>query len=169
MYEIKIKQQWALLVINVTRKERKKSCNSLCKTHFPTLNFSLFLTFNTLISHVRTNPRLKWEKFSTGAAAKALSGVAQVDWVDGESVWSPVSLFEKRPQRAFHGSGVCRGHAGFSWQGPPQVLAAARMKRIFWVDTRWQELMWSSTSVTAFISYATPLIPRPGDISDTVF
>lgn len=32
--------------------------------------FPPFLTFNTLISHVRTNPRLKLEKFSTGAAAK---------------------------------------------------------------------------------------------------
>lgn len=30
----------------------------------------LFLTFNTLISHVRTNPHLKLEKFSSGAAAE---------------------------------------------------------------------------------------------------
>lgn len=36
-------------------------------------------------------------------------------------VWSEaVSLFSRKgPSGAFHGSGVCRGHAGFSWQGPP--------------------------------------------------
>lgn len=40
---------------------------------------------------------------------------------------------------------------------PLRSPAAARMKRIVWVDTQWQELMRSSTSVTAFISYTTAI------------
>lgn len=99
--------------------------------------------------------RRKWEKVLQWCEQhSSWSGVPQVDWSDGVSVWSPGSLFfpRKGPQWAFRGSRACRGHAGFSWQGPPQVPAAARMRRILQVDTRWQELMWSSTSVTAFIS-----------------
>lgn len=73
-------------------------------------------------------------------------------WCECLKPWKPFFFPRKGPQWAFRGSRACRGHAGFSWQGPPQVPAAARMRRILQVDTRWQELMWSSTSVTAFIS-----------------
>lgn len=53
------------------------------------------------------------------SSSRAQSRVARVDWADGVSVWSPCKPFLERPQWAFHGSGVCRGHAGFGWQGPP--------------------------------------------------
>lgn len=152
----------------ITNNWIQNNC-SLSVHHFLLSNFSLFLTFNTLISHVRTNPHLKWEKFSIGAAAQL-----SPEWhkLIELMVWVSEALqasMGSQPQRAVRGSVVCRGHVGFSWQGPPEVPATARMKRILWVDTRWQELMWSSTSVTAFISYAMPLIPWSGDISDTVF
>lgn len=164
-----------MFIINVTRSERKgKSYNSTHKitTLCPiSLNLSLCLTFNTLISHVRTSPRWKWEKFSTGAAAKAQSRVARVDWADGVSVeWSREPFFKKRPQWGFPWFRSVPGPRRLQLTGPPlRSAAAASMKRILRVDTRWQELMWSSTSVTAFISYAMPLIPWLGDISDTLF
>lgn len=88
--------------------------------HFPlSLNSSLFLTSKTLISHVGTNPTFEMRKVLRWSRSRAQSRVVHVDWADGVSGWSPVSLFStKSPEGFFHGSGVCWGPTGFSWQPP---------------------------------------------------
>lgn len=121
-----------MFIINVTRSERKgKSYNSTHKitTLCPiSLNLSLCLTFNTLISHVRTSPRWKWEKFSTGAAAKAQSRVARVDWADGVSVeWSREPFFQEKAPVGLSMVQECAGATPASAdRAPPQVRGSCQ-------------------------------------------
>lgn len=164
------------MIIYMTRKEEKteESFSPQNKCFCPRSLCVFFFTFNTLISHVRTNSWWKWEKFSTGAAAKL-----SLEWhkLIELMVWTsknPVKPFQEKKKKTpvgfFSVVHECAGATlALADRTPLRSPAAARMKRILGADTRWQELMWSSTSVTAFISYAVPLIPRLGDISDTLF
>lgn len=162
-------EMWTLWIINVIRIERRSGSPPQNESPLSCINFVFCCQLSqTLISLVRTNPCLEMGQVLQWCSSNAQPRVAHVYWAEGLCVWSPVSLFKTRTPRAFHGSGVCRG-PGFSWQDPPQVPVAARVKRMLWVETQWQELMCSSTSVTAFISHATWLIPWLGDIRDTLF
>lgn len=80
-------------------------------------------------------PRLKWGKVLRWCRSKAQSGVAQVDWVDSVSVCKP---FLERPLVGFPWFRSAPGPLWLQLTGPPpsprRSRAAARMKRILWVD-----------------------------------
>lgn len=167
--KIEMRTCWIINVNRELRIERKNGSPPQNESPLSFINFVFCCQLSqTLISHVRTSPCLEMGKVLHWCCSNARPRVTHVYWAEGLSVWSPVSLFKTRTPWAFHGSGVCRG-PGFSWQDPPQVPVAARVKRMLWAETQWQELMCSSTSVTAFISNVMWLIPWPGDISDTLF
>lgn len=104
---------------------------------------------------VKANPRLKkvllWCSFE----------VAHVDWGNDSRVWELSLPLSASPSWGPDGLSMVQECAGAvpapADRTPLRSAAAARMKRIVWVDTQWQELMRSSTSVTAFISYTTAI------------
>lgn len=76
--KIKIKQQWALLIISMRKK-----------LFF--LVLSLTFVSNTWTSHMTTNTHFKWEKFFTDAAAKLTS------WLSWLCECLPCKPFWERP------------------------------------------------------------------------
>lgn len=86
--------------------------------------------------------------------------VACVDWANDSRVWE-LSFSQPLQAEAPDGLSMVQECAGAvpapADRTPLRSAAAARMKRIVWVDTQWQGLMQSSTSVTAFISYTTAI------------
>lgn len=78
----------------------------------------LFLTFNTLISHVRTNPHLKLEKFSSGAAAEIGAEWQQLIEL---MVWVSEGLqaFSRKPPMGFPWFRNALGLCWLQLTGPP--------------------------------------------------
>lgn len=144
----------------VVLKKKKKSTTINKNNLYPPLLLRFFL------GAAKPKPCLNTRKFSSGAVLKWHTLIEGMTAVSGSSL----GLSKLRPRWALHGSGVCRGRAGSSWQDPPQVPGSCQDEE----NSLCRHTVTGADAVlhvrhSFHFLHHCHWFPGQGDISDTLF